>query len=98
GKFCTQEAIGVVSYEKLIEEGRKIPFLKKPLDYNVTEHAYVFFDLNYRQAKEKTIAYLDSLGLISHGRFGEWEYYNMDVCIKRSIDLAKSIKGKYKGK
>ncbi|HAA1741133.1 TPA_asm: nucleotidyl-sugar pyranose mutase [Campylobacter jejuni] len=98
GKFCTQEAIGVVSYKKLIEEGRKIPFLKKPLDYNVTEHAYVFFDLNYRQAKEKTIAYLDSLGLISHGRFGEWEYYNMDVCIKRSIDLAKSIKGKYKGK
>ncbi|EOH4463903.1 NAD(P)/FAD-dependent oxidoreductase, partial [Campylobacter jejuni] len=97
GKFCTQEAIGVVSYKKLIEEGRKIPFLKKPLDYNVTEHAYVFFDLNYRQAKEKTIAYLDSLGLISHGRFGEWEYYNMDVCIKRSIDLAKSIKGKYKG-
>ncbi|PJQ28653.1 NAD(P)/FAD-dependent oxidoreductase [Campylobacter jejuni] len=98
GKFCTQEAIGVVSYKKLIEEGRKIPFLKKPLDYNITEHAYVFFDLNYRQAKEKTIAYLDSLGLISHGRFGEWEYYNMDVCIKRSIDLAKSIKGKYKGK
>ncbi|MFV0948222.1 protoporphyrinogen/coproporphyrinogen oxidase [Campylobacter jejuni] len=98
GKFCTQEAIGVVSYKKLIEEGRKIPFLKKPLDYNVTEHAYVFFDLNYRQAKEKTIAYLDSLGLISHGRFGEWEYYNMDVCIKRSIDLAKVIKEKYKGK
>ncbi|ECL3871780.1 nucleotidyl-sugar pyranose mutase, partial [Campylobacter upsaliensis] len=96
GRFCTQEAIGTVSYERLVEEGKKIPFLKKPIDYNVTEHAYVFFDLNYKQAKEKTIAYLDSLGLISHGRFGEWEYYNMDVCIKRSIDLAKKLKEKYK--
>ncbi|MCV3438505.1 NAD(P)-binding protein [Campylobacter lari] len=98
GKFCTTEAIGEIAYDKLVREGQKIPFLKKPLDYNVTEHAYVFFDLNYTQAKTGAISYLNSLGIFSHGRFGEWEYYNMDVCIKRSIDLAKSIKEKYKGK
>lgn len=82
---------------RLVEEGQKIPFLKKSLDYNVAEHAYVFFDLNYTQAKAGAISYLDSLGIYSHGRFGEWEYYNMDVCIKRSINLAKNIKEKYKG-
>ncbi len=98
GKFCTTEAIGEISYNKLVQEGQKIPFLKKALDYNVTEHAYVFFDLDYSKSKQKAIDYLNSINLISHGRFGEWEYYNMDVCIKRSIDLAKSIKGKYKGK
>ncbi|ECL9117239.1 NAD(P)-binding protein [Campylobacter jejuni] len=98
GKFCTTEAIGEISYNKLVQEGQKIPFLKKPLDYNVTEHAYVFFDLNYSKSKQKAIEYLNSIDLISHGRFGEWEYYNMDVCIKRSIDLAKVIKEKYKGK
>ncbi|EAK2629188.1 nucleotidyl-sugar pyranose mutase [Campylobacter coli] len=97
GNFCTTEAIGEIPYDRLVEEGQKIPFLKKPLDYNVTEHAYVFFDLNYTQAKVGAISYLDSLGIYSHGRFGEWEYYNMDVCIKRSIDLAKNIKEKYKG-
>lgn len=97
GSFCTTEAIGEIPYDRLVEEGQKIPFLKKPLDYNVTEHAYVFFDLNYTQAKAGAISYLDSLGIYSHGRFGEWEYYNMDVCIKRSIDLAKNIKEKYKG-
>lgn len=97
GNFCTTEAIGEIPYDRLVEEGQKIPFLKKPLDYNVTEHAYVFFDLNYTQAKAGAISYLDSLGIYSHGRFGEWEYYNMDVCIKRSIDLAKNIKEKYKG-
>ncbi len=97
GNFCTTEAIGEIPYDRLVEEGQKIPFLKKPLDYNVTEHAYVFFDLNYTKAKTGAISYLDSLGIYSHGRFGEWEYYNMDVCIKRSIDLAKNIKEKYKG-
>lgn len=97
GNFCTTEAIGEIPYDRLVEEGQKIPFLKKPLDYNVTGHAYVFFDLNYAQAKAGAISYLDSLGIYSHGRFGEWEYYNMDVCIKRSIDLAKNIKEKYKG-
>ncbi|ECL2177827.1 protoporphyrinogen/coproporphyrinogen oxidase [Campylobacter coli] len=97
GNFCTTEAIGEIPYDRLAQEGQKIPFLKKPLDYNVTEHAYVFFDLNYVQAKAGAISYLDSLGIYSHGRFGEWEYYNMDVCIKRSIDLAKNIKEKYKG-
>ncbi len=97
GNFCTTEAIGEIPYDRLVEEGQKIPFLKKPLDYNVTEHAYVFFDLNYVQAKAGAISYLDSLGIYSHGRFGEWECYNMDVCIKRSIDLAKNIKEKYKG-
>lgn len=93
--FCTTEVIGNVSYDKLLSEGKKISFLKNPIDYNVTEHAYVHFDLNYMESKKKTITYLDSIGLISHGRFGEWEYYNMDVCIKRSIDLAKRLKEQY---
>ncbi|XAK33082.1 NAD(P)-binding protein [Campylobacter coli] len=97
GNFCTTEAIGEIPYDRLVQEGQKIPFLKKPLDYNVTEHAYVFFDLNYAKAKTGAISYLNSLGIYAHGRFGEWEYYNMDVCIKRSIDLAKNIKEKYKG-
>lgn len=96
GNFCTQEAIGDIPYERLVEEGRKIAFLKRPLDYNVTEHAYVFFDLNYKEAKEKAVSYLHSIGLIPHGRFGEWEYYNMDVCIKRSIDLAQNLRAKFK--
>lgn len=96
-KFCVTEAIGEVSCEKIVQEGRKIPFLKKALDYNVTEHAYVFFDLNYAESKQQSIAYLDTISLISHGRFGEWEYYNMDVCIKRSIDLANKIKKQYRG-
>ncbi|MBK1972268.1 protoporphyrinogen/coproporphyrinogen oxidase [Campylobacter sp. TTU_617] len=95
--FCTTEVIGEIPYEKLVSEGKKIDFLVKPLDYNVTDHAYPLFDLNYVKSRKVAIDYLNHIGIISHGRFGEWEYYNMDVCIKRSIELAKSIKEKYKG-
>ncbi|MFG5126423.1 NAD(P)-binding protein [Campylobacter lari] len=96
--FCTTEAIGEIPYEKLVLEGKKIDFLVKPLDYNVTEHAYPLFDLNYVKSRKVAIDYLNNIGIISHGRFGEWEYYNMDVCIKKSIDLSKNIKEKFKGK
>ncbi|HEB9430822.1 TPA: NAD(P)-binding protein, partial [Campylobacter coli] len=93
--YCISEIIGEHSCDIFNKEGKKIDFLDHIVSYNVTEHAYPLFDLNYVASKKKTIKYLDSIGLISHGRFGEWEYYNMDVCIKRSIDLAQKIKGRY---
>ncbi|MBZ7976112.1 protoporphyrinogen/coproporphyrinogen oxidase [Campylobacter sp. RM12637] len=94
--YCITESIGNISFDELYREGKKIKYLTKPLDYNVTEHAYVFFDLNYTKVKKICVDYLNSLGIISHGRFGEWEYYNMDICIKRSIDLSKKIISNYK--
>lgn len=93
--FCTTEMMGDIPYETLVKEGRKIPFLKDPLDYNITERSYVFFDLNYSKAKKDIMSYLSEINFITHGRFGEWEYYNMDVCIKKSIDLAKKLKKLY---
>ena len=93
--YCVTESIGVRDIDYFEKEGGKLPFLKRIVGHNITDHAYVLFDLNYKESKEKAIKYLDSLGIISHGRFGEWEYYNMDVCIKRSIDLAEKIKEKY---
>ncbi|EDP6004510.1 NAD(P)-binding protein [Campylobacter jejuni] len=92
--YCLAERIGNHSMEYFKEEIKKLPYLKNIVGHNITEHAYILFDLNYKESKEKAIKYLDSLGIISHGRFGEWEYYNMDVCIKRSIDLATKIKKK----
>ena len=25
------------------------------------------------------------------GRFAEWEYYNMDICIEKSLELSKKL-------
>jgi protoporphyrinogen oxidase len=90
--FTISETVGEVSYEEMERNGRKDPFLIKPLDYHVSDHAYVVFDENYKYYKNEIINYLNSIGIHTLGRFGEWEYYNMDICIKSAIDLSAKIK------
>lgn len=36
--------------------------------------------------------YLYGVDIISIGRFGQWEYFNMDVCMKQSLDTYIKIK------
>lgn len=93
--FTITEAIGEKSYPEMVENGIKDPFLIKPLAYNVSDHAYVVFDENHERCKTSVKRYLEKVGIFSLGRFGEWEYYNMDICIKKSLDLFKLIKDKY---
>lgn len=88
--YSISESVGNHSYSELVEKTHD-PFLLEPLSYNHSEHAYVVFDENYHSAVPYILDYLSSIGIYSIGRFGEWQYYNMDVCIKRSMDLAKHI-------
>ena len=91
--YSISESIGEHTYEELVENGKNDSFLIEPLAYNQSEHAYVVFDHNYKYAVPCILDYLSSIGLHSIGRFGDWQYYNMDVCMKRSYDLAKKLKG-----
>lgn len=85
------EAIGEKTYDEMVESGKKDSFLIKPLDYHVSDHAYVVFDEHYHASTETIKEYLTGIGIYTLGRFGEWQYYNMDVCIKKSIDLSLLI-------
>jgi protoporphyrinogen oxidase len=89
--YSITEVIGERTREEMIENGKKDPFLKRPVDYNVSEHAYVVFDENYDSATKEVKDYLKGLDIYTLGRFGEWQYYNMDVCIKSSIDLKAEL-------
>jgi protoporphyrinogen oxidase len=93
--YSITEAVGERTYEEMAENGKKDPFLIKPVAYQVSDHAYVVFDEHYTGATRAIKAYLDEIGLYTLGRFGEWEYYNMDVCIKSSMNLAAIIKKKF---
>ena len=75
----------------MVEHGRKFDYLIEPICYNVSDYAYVVFDQNYKSATEIIKDYLNSIGLYSIGRFGEWEYYNMDVCMEKAIELVQKI-------
>jgi protoporphyrinogen oxidase len=89
--YSMSEVVGEKTREEMIENGKKDPFLKRPVDYNVSDHAYVVFDENYDTATGTVKEHLKEVGVHTLGRFGEWQYYNMDVCIKSSIDLAAII-------
>lgn len=89
--YTITESMGHNSFEEMIEYGKRDPFLIRPVDFNVSDHAYVVFD-EYRNSAVQTILdWLKNEGIISIGRFGRWEYYNMDICIKQSMETAQNI-------
>lgn len=79
----------------MVVKGKKDSFLLKPLAYRVSKHAYVVYDGNHRTATDIIMHYLNNEGIYTLGRFSEWQYYNMDVCVKSSLDLATSTLKKF---
>lgn len=85
------ESMCVKSFEQMEKEGKKISYLKKAIDYNVSDHAYVVFDHNHIKSVTMIKDFLTSIGIYTVGRFGEWEYYNMDACIESVMRLVAKI-------
>jgi protoporphyrinogen oxidase len=88
------EVIGDISPEVMENEGAKFEYLKKPIDYHISDHAYVVFDSHYFDSVRKLKDYLKSINIHTLGRFGEWEYYNMDICIESAMRIAKKLTNK----
>ena len=65
--------------------------MSAPLDYNISEHAYVVYDENRDKEVKHIQEYLESINLISIGRFGQWDYFNMDICMKQSYETYLKI-------
>lgn len=61
------------------------------VDVKNMEYGYVIDDRYH--VKNKTIIrdYFDSIGIILHGRFAEFEYINMDEVIRRSVEMASRL-------
>ena len=53
--------------------------------------AYIIYDLHHRKNIRTITACLDQLGISSAGRFGEWEYLNMDQAILSGKRAAETI-------
>ena len=50
------------------------------------DYAYVVYDLDYQKNIGIVLSYLRDQGIEPIGRFGEFEYLNMDGCIRRVLD------------
>lgn len=85
--YTITEMMGEHSFDEMVSYGQQDPFLIEPLAHNTSEHAYVVYDDQRSAALSALQSYLKSLGVHSIGRFGQWDYFNMDVCIKQSLNL-----------
>lgn len=80
-----------------IAEGlKKIEFVEKDNDVefiNITRHqyAYVIYDINHKTNMDVIRDYYAKEGIVLNGRFGNFEYWNMDRVIRESLDRVKKI-------
>jgi len=70
----------------------KLQITSKPVAVNTTEFAYVIFDKHRTKNLSIIKEYMSQMGIELIGRFGEWEYPNMDVCIEKAIIAAQECK------
>ena len=84
--------------QKITEGLQASQFIDKPDEaefINITKHpyAYVIYDLNHQRNMEAVRAYYSSQGVYLNGRFGNFEYWNMDRVLRESKNLAAILSG-----
>jgi protoporphyrinogen oxidase len=55
------------------------------------DFAYVVYDLEYEDNIETVRTYIRDQGIDLVGRFAEFEYLNMDACIRRAFDFVNAL-------
>lgn len=82
--------------KKIIDGLQKIGFIKDEKDaelLNITKHqyAYVLYDLNHKKNMEHIREYYRTRGIVLNGRFGNFEYWNMDKILRESKNLTERM-------
>lgn len=80
----------------VIDGLKAIGFIDSENDVNFTdlkrfEYAYVIYDLDHRKNMDNIKHYLKNESVFLNGRFGSFEYLNMDAIIRQSKNLAETI-------
>jgi len=58
---------------------------------NRMQYAYVIYDENYGRNIQIVRDYVEKLGIELCGRFSQFEYLNMDACVRNAMNLAGKI-------
>lgn len=81
---------------QLIDGMVKIGFAKVEKDVFIIDiikrqYAYIIYDLNHQQNMEEIRIFYQKENIYLNGRFGNFEYWNMDRILKESLKLSKYI-------
>ena len=60
-------------------------------DVQRIKYAYIVYDKDYLKNTDIVFSYLNDLGIYCTGRFGTFQYINMDTCVEMSKKLVQSL-------
>jgi len=80
--------------ERIIADLNAIDFIQDASDVNFIdikrfEYAYVIYDMNHRNNMDTLLEYFRGEGVDLLGRFGSFEYLNMDAVIEQSLRFSE---------
>lgn len=88
---ATIEFTDFISKEDIIDNLIRIPLSPKYLTHNCEEYTYPIQDDQTREMVSDLKSKIEPKGLYLCGRFAEWEYSNMDVCMGSALDLLRRL-------
>lgn len=82
--------------EKILEDLEKTDIVKKDdkikiLNLSSPKYAYIVYDLDHRKNVNIIHEFLNEIGIVPIGRFGKWEYLNMDKSILDGKNAAEKL-------
>lgn len=87
----TIEFTDYISKDNILKNLERIPLSPHYITHHYEEFTYPIQDRDTRDMINKLKNYLQDYSIYLCGRFAEWEYANMDVCMGHAMDLCKMI-------
>jgi hypothetical protein len=91
-KTCVVEFSGKHDEAEMVDELSLLPGYLKPLAFNYEPNSYVIQHVDTRSKIKRLKSLLAKYNIYLLGRFAEWEYFNMDKCIERAMELSKELR------
>ncbi len=84
--------------KRVIDDLAKLKIIKKEevceTDIQKIDYSYVVYDIEHEKTIKYIKDYFNTMGIHLCGRFAEFQYLNMDGCLRHSLDLANELNKK----
>jgi len=89
---CVVEFVYGEERENIADDLRRLPGNLELIALNHVEDAYVIQESDTRDVVSGLKRSVQDRGLFLHGRFAEWEYYNIDKSIEMALSTAAQVR------
>ena len=90
-KTCVVEFSGRQPEADMIKELASLPGNLVPIAFNYEPNSYIIHDSSTAKKIAALKLILRKYNIFLLGRFAEWEYYNMDKCVEKAMELSLEI-------